>query len=127
MVASHRATIERKSSPSLLNRENAATSGVFGEDSRPPPSLRCARRWQGALHRLRYNHRRAFVEMNAVRPTQLAPVYFDGQPSIGIWKRGVNNLPRGRGRARAFDLFGIRQLEQEHPRAALLHHPDQLL
>jgi hypothetical protein len=32
MAASHRATTEKRSSPSWLNRDNAAASGVLGED-----------------------------------------------------------------------------------------------
>src|SRR6185295_3617028 len=127
MVASPRATTEKRSSPILLKRDSAAAPDVFNEErAAVPPLFYRTRRGQGALHRLRYDHRRAFIEMHAVGPAQLASVHFDGQPSLRIRKRSMNNLPRGRGGPRAFDRLGIRQLKQEYPRAALFHHPDQL-
>lgn len=65
--------------------------------------------------------------MDAIRPAQLPSVYFDRQPSVRIRKRGANNLSRDHCSARTFDRFGIRLLEQEHPRAAFFQRTNQLL
>src|ERR1039458_7828309 len=65
--------------------------------------------------------------MNAVGPAQLAFRVIDVQPTIRIWKFGMNDLARDFRCPATFNWRRIRQFKKEQPRTPLLDGRYQLL